>query len=189
MSLTARAPHRTGADYEVAFFEHLRRCGVVALGIDESRRSQVEGEPLKSMDYLVLSLGGHYIVDIKGKRYPGGTPQRPRRVWENWVFQDDINGLTRWEETLGPSFTSLIVFTYRLEETVFPGLRADDLIDLNGQRYLFRAIPVTDYASRMKQRSPRWDTVDLSRDDYRALVRPLGHFLREPWDQSPITNQ
>lgn len=182
MSLTARAPHRSGSDYEKAFVEYLRRLEMIGLGVDESRRSFIEGEPFKSMDYLVLSRGGRYIVDIKGKRYPGGTSQRPRRIWENWVFQEDIRGLTRWEDSMGDGFSSLLIFVYRIgSDTVF-SQPVEDLIEYCGKRYLFRAIKVADYAKRMRRRSPKWETVDLCRDDYRALVRPLGWFLREPWE-------
>lgn len=120
MSLLARAPHRSptrqsGTEYELAFVEYLRIQGSVALGVDESRRSLIAGEPLKSMDYVVLSPGGNFVVDVKGKRFPGGPPTKPRRVWENWVFDEDVKGLLRWGEAFGGDFQGLFVFVYQGE--------------------------------------------------------------------------
>jgi hypothetical protein len=188
MSLLARAPHRSltrrgGTEYESAFVEFLRLQGSVALGVDESRRSLIEGEPLKSMDYVVLTRGGNFVVDVKGKRYPGGPPSKPRRVWENWVFDADVHGLSRWAEAFGAGFEGLILFVYKIGPEVTFSSPVQDLLEFQGERYLFRGIRVAQYAQRMRRRSPKWGTMDLSRDDYRALVQPLSRLFGEPWEQ------
>ena len=187
MSLLARAPHRSptrqsGTEYELAFVEYLRIQGSVALGVDESRRSLIAGEPLKSMDYVVLSPGGNFVVDVKGKRFPGGPPTKPRRVWENWVFDEDVKGLLRWGEAFGGDFQGLFVFVYKVApEVTFAG-PVLDFLEIDGNRFLFRGIRVAEYHQRMKRRSPKWATVDLSRDDFRALVQPLSRLLCDPFD-------
>ncbi len=186
MSLLARAPHRCpakhgGTEYELAFVEYLKGQGSVALGVDESRRSLIAGEPLKSMDYVVLSQGGNFVVDIKGKRFPGGPTNKPRRVWENWVFDEDVSGLLRWGEAFGGDFQGLFVFVYKVAPEIHFSAPVEDLLEIGENVFLFRGIRVADYHQRMKRRSPKWGTVDLSRDDFRALVQPLSRFLCDPF--------
>ena len=75
-----------GNHYEAAFEAYLRdrRLGYVA--VDESRRSSLDDEPVKSIDFIVYGHGGaRLLVDIKGRKFPGGKAGRPRYTWQNWV--------------------------------------------------------------------------------------------------------
>ena len=49
-------------------------------------------------------IGSRLLVDVKGRRYPGGKEGRWRRVWESWSDREDIDGLTRWAELFGPDY-------------------------------------------------------------------------------------
>ena len=164
--------------YEAAFESYLQARGVCYVAVDETRRSLLCGSPVKSLDFLVFSDEARLCVDVKGRRFPGGPARKPRRVWECWSFQDDIDGLGRWARLAGDGFRGLLVFTYLLHRTVEFAETTPDLFVFRGRRYLFRAIDADDYRERMRVRSPRWKTVTLARDDYRALVRPFGDFLR-----------
>jgi hypothetical protein len=161
--------------YEAAFEAYLREQGVCYVAVDETRRTLFGGGPVKSLDFIVLG-DTRLAVDVKGRRFPGGPPQRPRRVWECWSTRADLDGLRRWAECLGPDFRGLLAFVYQLAPSVeLP----DDVPDLwlwRGRRYLLRAVDADDYRRHMRLRSARWDTVTLARADFRRLVRPVRDF-------------
>jgi hypothetical protein len=160
--------------YEAAFEAYLRaqRLGYVA--VDEAHRATLDNEPVKSLDFVVYGNGGaKLLVDVKGRRFPGGPKDRPRRVWESWSTQADIDGLQRWAERFGPGYLGLLVFAYRVLPSVRLPLGTHDLWLWRNRSYLFRAIPIDDYRRHMRVRSPRWNTVSLPSAAFRDLVRPL----------------
>ena len=147
--------------------------------MDESRRSLADETPIKRLDFLVFGPDGvRLVVDIKGRRFPGGPPSRPRRVWECWSLRDDVDGLERWADLAGPDYRGLLVFAYWLHPSIELADDTPDLFAFRGRRYLFRAIDVGDYREHMRVRSPSWQTVTLPREAFRALVRPMRDFLR-----------
>src|SRR5438876_7818350 len=164
--------------YEVAFEAYLQRHGLGYVAVDETRRALFGDEPIKSLDFIVFGgSGARLLIDVKGRRFPAGPPRRPRRVWECWSFREDIDGLDRWAELAGPGYQGLLVFSYYLQASVELPPGTPDLWVYRGRRYLLRAVGVGDYRRHMCRRSPRWGTVALPRAKYRALVRPLTHFL------------
>ena len=147
------------------------------MAVDETRRALLGDSPVKSLDFLVFGRdGARLVIDVKGRRFPAGPPKRPRRVWESWSFQEDVDGLERWSGLAGPGFRGLLVFAYHLHPSVDLSDDTPDLHVCRGRRYLFRAVDVDDYRRHMRVRSPRWRTVCLSRDNFRAVVRPLRDF-------------
>lgn len=162
--------------YETAFEAYLRdrRLGYVA--VDEAKRSSIDDEPIKSIDFIVHGHGSKLLVDIKGRKFPGGTAEKPRRTWQNWVEQEDIDGLERWATQFGSDYLGLIVFAYQLQPAFELRPGTPDLWVWNGQRYLMRAIAVQDYRKHMRVRSPRWRTVHLPTIHFRELVRPFREF-------------
>ncbi len=163
--------------YEAAFEAYLRdrRLGYVA--VDEAHRATLDDEPVKSLDFVVYgSNGAKLLVDVKGRRFPGGKKDRPRRVWESWSTREDIDGLGRWAERFGPDYTGLLVFVYRILPAVRLPLGTRDLWLCRGRTYLLRALTVDDYRRHMRVRSPRWGTVHLPGATFRELVRPFRDF-------------
>src|SRR5262245_54738583 len=170
-----------GNHYEVAFEAYLRAHGLGYVAVDETRRSVLDQGPLKSPDFLAFGAGGaRLVLDVKGRVFPGGPPDRPRRVWECWAFREDVDGLARWAALAGPDYTALLVFAYDVLPCVALAPTTPDLWAWRGRRYLFRAVPVGDYARHMRVRSPRWGTVTLPLRVYRTLVRPLSQFTGAP---------
>jgi hypothetical protein len=171
--------------YEAAFEAYLQchRCCYVA--VDETRRAFLGDTRVKNLDFIVHSHAGFgFLIDVKGRRYPGGTAQKPRRVWECWSTTDDIDGLGRWAEVFGQGYCGLLVFIYRLGADVNPPDEWGELWTWRGHRYVLRGIPVDEYRREMRVRSPRWSTVDLSRAAYRQLARPIQDFIH---DRRPVT--
>jgi hypothetical protein len=166
-----------GNHYEAAFEAYLHAHGLGYVAVDETRRAVCDGRPVKSLDFLVYGPGGaRLVVDVKGRRYPAGPARKPRYVWECWAFREDVEGLGRWEEISGPGYQGLFVFAYHVLPSVALPDRVEDLWTFRGRRYLLRAVAAADYRRHLRVRSPRWRTVTLPSDVFRAVVRPLCHF-------------
>jgi hypothetical protein len=166
-----------GNHYEAAFEAYLRdrRLGYVA--VDETHRASLDDEPVKSLDFILHGTGGaKLLVDVKGRRFPGGPKDRPRRVWESWSTREDVDGLSRWAERFGSEYTALLVFAYLIRPTVKLPLGVRDLWYWRNKAYLYRAVPVDDYRRAMRVRSPKWETVMVPAAEFRQLVRPLSAF-------------
>lgn len=166
--------------YEAAFeaYLHWHRLGYVA--VDESRRTVLDGIEIKNLDFIVFgAAGGGLLVDVKGRRFPSGKPGRPRRVWECWSTEDDVEGLGRWAERFGPDFIGLLVFAYELGPDAGFGESAE-VWAWRDRRYLFRGVAVEDYRPHMRPRSRRWGTVALPNKEFRELARPFWDFVTEP---------
>jgi len=114
---------------------------------------------------------------VKGRRFPAGRPERPRRVWESWSTREDVVSLRQWCERFGPGYRALLAFLYELRPPAPAAPDGEDLWTWHGRRYLLRAVPVEDYQAEMRPRSPRWDTVHLPGRAYRRLVRPFHTFV------------
>jgi hypothetical protein len=167
--------------YERAFEAYLQHRRLCYVAVDETNRSLSDDVAIKSLDFIVHGTSGAgFLVDVKGRRFPGGPPGKERRVWECWSTLEDIDGLERWSGKFGSDYRGLLVFAYRLAKDVALPNETEDLWSYRGWRFLFRAVPVADYRKEMHVRSPKWQTVTLPRAAFRRLVRPLSHFT-EHW--------
>ncbi len=82
--------------YETAFESYLLWHGLGYIAVDETRRALFGDTPVKSLDFVVFGDNGNrLVIDVKGRRFPGGKPGKLRRVWENWSTQEDVASLTR----------------------------------------------------------------------------------------------
>jgi len=170
-----------GNHYEAAFEAYLQWHRLCYVAVDETRRAYLGEARVKNLDFIVYGEGGQrLLVDVKGRRFPGGPAGKPRRVWECWSTLDDVNGLGRWAELFGAAYQGLLVFAYQLQPQVELPADTDDLWTWRGRRYLLRAVPVDDYRRHLRVRSPKWATVDLPGPVFRGLVRPFHAFTRAP---------
>jgi hypothetical protein len=161
--------------YEAAFEEYLRQRGLPYIAVDESRRAILAGGgPLKSLDFIVYGTRGcRLLVDVKGRKYPGKSGDKPRTTWECWSTQDDVTGLTKWQEIFGDGFDGAFVFMYELGPAVVLPADTPDLWEWKGKRYLLRAVLIDEYVRNMRSRSPNWGTVSLPVAAFRECVKPL----------------
>jgi hypothetical protein len=163
--------------YEAAFEAYLQWHGLCYVAVDETRRASLGDVRVKSLDFIVYGAdGARLLVDVKGRRFPGGKPPRQRRVWENWSMREDVDGLAQWETLSGPGYQGLLVFTYHLGPAVALPEDVEDLWTWRGRRYLLRAVAADDYRRHMRTRSPKWQTVHLPLPIFRGLVRPFHAF-------------
>jgi hypothetical protein len=169
-----------GNPYETAFEAYLKSHGLCTVAVDESRRALWGDTSVKSLDFIVLSRCGiRLLVDVKGRRFPGGPVGRERYVWENWSTQEDLSGMASWLRLFGPGSLGLLVFLYRIGPSVTLPADTPDLWAWRDQRYLLRAVTVEAYRRHMKVRSPKWGTVCLPGTAFRELARPFRFFSHE----------
>jgi hypothetical protein len=172
--------------YEAAFEAYLRDRRVGFVPVDEAKRTLLGDVDVKSLDFIVVD-SARLVVDVKGRRFPGGTADSPRKVWQNWSTEDDVTGLTRWAEHFGPEFHGILAFVYHLEAGFRVPDDTPDLFEFRNRAYLMRAVEADEYRTAMKPRSQRWGTVYLTTADFRRLVRPFSHFLTKRTTESQRT--
>jgi hypothetical protein len=143
--------------------------------IDETRRSALAGESLKSLDFIVRgSLGSSWLIDVKGRRFPAAHERR--QCWKNWTTRDDLRALAAWERLFGEGFQGLFVFAYAIVGDLSP-LPAEQLYAFRGQWYAFVGVRLCDYACYARPISTAWQTVALSSQRFREIARPLDELL------------
>lgn len=175
--------------YEAAFEAYLRSRGVAVVPVVEARRSYLDHAEVKSPDFLVIGPDdAKLVVDVKGRKFPGGPAGSPRKMWENWSTREDIDGLLRWAGRLGDGFRGVLAFVYEVLPVVRLPEDTPDLFAHRDRLYLARGVDAADYRDHMTARSPRWGTVHLPADDFRRLVMPFSAFLRSEY-RGPLMTQ
>ncbi|MCS7167616.1 MAG: HYExAFE family protein [Gemmatales bacterium] len=167
-----------GNGYEKAFVAWLRHQGLMYFFIDETHRQHLTGQGVKSPDLVVRSFDGRdLVVDVKGRRYPGGNTHKPRRVWERWCTRSDCHSLLRWSEALHAQ--GVLVFVYHIRapsDEVYPAWL--EIWSWHKKIFGLCGVRVERYMEHMKLRSPKWDTVSLPMEAFRQLAEPVSLLFR-----------
>lgn len=161
--------------YEAAFDAYLRGRGVPFVPVDEAKKASFRDARLKSFDFIVYSTRDtNWLVDVKGRRWAARGDQR-KPAWENWITQADLDGLRQWEAVFGVGFRALIVFAY----AIGPDTPAPSGLSFNfrAESYVFAALPLDEYATHARVRSPKWGTINVPTRTFAELVRPLADYL------------
>jgi len=162
--------------YEAAFEDFLRSRGTPYVAVDEAKKALFAEAALKSFDFVVYSAAGaNLLVDVKGRKFPYVSRGR-KRYWENWVEQDDLTALARWQEIFGAGFQAVLVFAYLLGD---PG-EAAKFVDVHLFRqefYGFLAVPCELYGDHSRLRSPSWRTFSMPTGLVRELAAPATSLL------------
>lgn len=169
--------------YEAAFEAYLRARTIPYVAVDETKRSIVaprsaieesEDQTLKSLDFIVSPLSprgerlGNWLVDIKGRRFPSG---RSKQYWKNWSTADELRSLAHWETLFAGQFQALLVFAFNVVGDQAP-LPAEQLFEFRGSLYGFLGIRLDHYTGWSRTLSPKWQTVMIPAQKFRALARP-----------------
>lgn len=173
--------------YEAAFAAWLQSRRLPHIGVCESRRSWVAAQRRKNLDFIVPTAAGSWLVDVKGRRWPGGPVDRPKRSWENWATRADVVDALTWARTFGPHSMPLFVFAFWLQPGAVPPAGCGTWWHWHDRQYLLRGVPVAVYAAHMRPRSPKWDTVCLPAAVFAAQARPLHEFLSVCDSQVPAS--
>ncbi|MGI9013646.1 MAG: HYExAFE family protein [Phycisphaerales bacterium] len=143
---------------------------------------------VKSFDFVVYHASGRrLIVDIKGRRWRpssrtvrcrtassriGDRPAQRLRGLENWVTQDDVDGLRQWQRLFGPGYEAVLVFAYACQEQPADGV-FEEVFSFRDQWYGLLEISIDAYARAMQPRSGRWSTWTVPRAEFAAISRPF----------------
>jgi hypothetical protein len=158
--------------YEAAFEGFLRDRGIPYVAVDEAKKALFANERLKSFDFVVYSKNGpNLLVDVKGRQHKDPAS---RRSMESWTTEKDVADLLQWEQVFGEGFRALLAFIYWIEPPLAP---AAGMYAFRERWYLLMGIELAEYRNHMRRRSPKWETVCLSAEDFRQLARPLESWL------------
>ena len=158
--------------YEAAFEDYLRSRGIPYVPVDEQKKVIFSGARVKSFDFLLYRPGeATWLVDVKGRKFPYDTPAN-KRTWENWVTQDDLTGLQRWEAAFGDGFRAMFVFAYWLTDEPVREL-ARHVHPFRNEHYAFLCVSLADYKAHARRRSTAWDTLTVPSADFRRLAKPM----------------
>lgn len=89
-----------------------------------------------------------------------GIKALPVGALNSWVTAEDIASLRLWQRLFGPGFIAEFVFMYWCESAPGDG-SFDDIVEHDGKWYGIKRVAVDEYALGCKQRSVRWQTVDV----------------------------
>ena len=176
---------RRDQHYENAFQDYLRSRGIPYVSVNEQQQAIFGGQKVKSFDFLVYPGGpSHWIVDVKGRKFPYLDPEGGKRYWENWVVNEDLDGLQEWREVFGENFEAYFLFTYQLEGSPqrWPEGRPHAF---NNRIYAFWAVTLDDYQRHCRRRSDRWGTVTVPAGIFREIAQPLETLLYCPTRIAP----
>ncbi|HUV39640.1 MAG TPA: HYExAFE family protein, partial [Planctomycetota bacterium] len=139
------------------------------------RRAADREGPIKNFDFLVHCGPRHFIVDVKGKRFPQ-VSRGKESYWENWIHYADLEGLFAWENHFGEGYEGLLVYCYWLQ------VGADDAavkktVSLDGRDYLLVGIGAKRFAEHCRKRSARWQALSIPEKTFTSLIRPIERLL------------
>jgi hypothetical protein len=157
--------------YEAAFEAFLRDKGIPYVAVDEAKKALFANAKLKSFDFVVYSKNGpNLLIDVKGRQMRNSA----KRTFESWTTERDVADLMQWEQVFGDGFKAVLSFIYWIEAplTAEPGM-----FTFRDRWYLLMGIDLSEYRNHMRRRSPKWETVSLSAEDFRQLARPLESWL------------
>jgi hypothetical protein len=169
--------------YEAAFEAYLHERRLPYIPIDETKRSLLAGESIKSLDFIIRARpGSSWLIDVKGRRFPAANERR--QYWKNWTTRDDLRALAAWERLFGEGFQGLFVFAYAIVGDLSP-LPAEQLYAFHGRWYAFVGVRLCDYACYARPISAAWQTVALASQRFREIARPLDQlFAVGPYEAS-----
>jgi len=164
--------------YEMAFEACLNRRGTPYVAIDDVRHFVKGRLGAKAFDYIVYPAGRQAcLVDVKGRKISASAHQADARS-NNWVTRADLDGLREWQDIFGAEYTAAFVFSFWLAgEEAVGGCHAENahggVSSFAGRHYSFWLADVGDYTRLHKQRSVRWNTVNIPTEDFRRISQSL----------------
>ncbi|HEX7009801.1 MAG TPA: HYExAFE family protein [Phycisphaeraceae bacterium] len=163
--------------YETAFEHYLRANAIPYIAVDEAKRALHGRSPpisLKSFDFVVYSESGpNLLIDVKGRKHARAAGGR---TFQNWVTQEDVDGLTRWRDVFGQGFDAAFVFLFWCDAQP-PDALFHEIFEFAGRWYAVLAVRLDDYRQHMRRRSAKWNTVHLPARAFDRLVVPLKQLL------------
>ena len=165
--------------YEQAFESFLTESKIPFVWVDQSTRPEFFNGSVKNFDFLLYPDSQYpVLVELKGRTFKGDSLAGLKGL-DGWATFEDVQAISQWLARFRgtyPAAQAFFVFAFRFSNIdVETDGRA--VYDFCGRRFLFLAIPLDEYAAAMKVRSPKWQTVTLSAEDFRQAAKPVGELF------------
>lgn len=158
--------------YEAAFEAFLRHRGIPYVAVDEAKKALFCNAKLKSFDFVVYSTTGpNLLIDVKGRQRRDGSSHGS---YQSWTTQRDVEDLLQWEQVFGEGFRAILAFIYWIDAPLTP---EPGMFEHRERWYLLMGVDLSEYRNHMRRRSPKWETVTLTAEDFRQLARPIESWL------------
>jgi len=176
---------RRGAHYERAFESYLQQRQIPYVAVDQAQKAVFAGAKIKSFDFILYPRQGPKILaDVKGRKVDSRSFLRGRGA-ESWTTHEDVSGLKAWEEVFGSEYLAAFIFAYWLTENLPKQydnhdslVVFDDVFHYQQRDYAFWVMDLSAYWLRMKQRSPKWETVYVPRKPFRESAQTFMEFVQ-----------
>ena len=165
-----KGPH---SHYELMFEDYMISNQILYIAIDEKRKPLIDDEHVKNFDFIVSSFNGKFLVELKGKNFAA-------RPWENWVHVSDLSGLKKWGNYFN-AFVPLLVFTYIIKNSEDKDALAEyaDIRVFGKDTYGVLAVTLADYYSKAKKRATKIDAIDVPKNEFMNICKPISYFIPE----------
>ncbi|MCK4913980.1 MAG: HYExAFE family protein [Planctomycetes bacterium] len=155
--------------YKQAFESWLVDNRIKHISPDKDKKLAFGNLNIKSFDYLLYPRSGQTIIAaVRGRKFKAESFEKLAGL-QCWLATNDISQLKQWQQVLGQTHKAVFVFAYRIEnfDVDFDGR---EIYDFNNGKYIFFCIDLERYCEFMKIRSPKWQTVTISADDFRLCA-------------------
>ena len=165
--------------YEQVFACWLTENHIPFVDVDQSKRFSHPQQDIKNFDVLIRpDSDSPLLVEVKGRTFHGSSLAGLKAL-DGWVTFEDVQSLSYWRDCFQsqkPDTQAIFVFVFCLEQI---DIETDGhpVYDFDNRRFLLLAVPLEHYRACMKQRSPRWQTVTVSAEDFRQYAVPIKEIL------------
>jgi len=168
--------------YDRAFEHYLRANAIPYVAVDEAKRAltgdnknKAQTTKLKSFDFVVYSeKGPNLLIDVKGRKHSGKTG----RAFQNWVTRDDVESLQKWSAIFGPGFEPAFAFLFWCDAQP-PDALFHEVFAYGDRWYAVLAVRLSDYTRQMRDRSSKWDTVNIPAKAFTQHAGPIMELLKD----------
>lgn len=155
------------------FEEYLLSSQILYIAVNEEKKPIIDDKQVKNFDFIVSSFNGKFLVEIKGKDFAV-------RNWENWIHEADLSGLKKWSNYFN-AFVPLLVIPYLIKNPEDEAIVAEyaDIRVFKNQTYGILAVTLADYYSKAKKRARKIDAIDVPKDEFLKICKPISYFIPE----------
>ena len=167
--------------YEEVFACWLRERHINFVDVNQSKRFSIEQQGVKNFDFLLRPRSKRpLLAEVKGRTFHGRSLAGLKGL-DGWVTLEDVESLTYWQQRFQqdkPEAKGVFVFVFAVEQ-IDVETDGQPVYDFDGRRFLLLAVPLEHYHACMKQRSPKWQTVTLSAENFRRYAIPVEQTLNQ----------
>jgi len=132
-------------------------------------------EEVFGYEYLAAFIFAYWLTDNLPIQYDFGE-SRVAKPPQNAIFPSGLQQICETNPISSADSDKPNIPSRPQPESLQPGL-FDDVFHFQGRDYSFWVIELCGYRLRMKQRSPKWETVYVPRKSFRESAQPFMEFV------------